>query len=80
LGTRRILAWAATVSGSWALAWIITKAVIIDEQKGFVTFGLSGALLATIATGVVLRIFLGRRAKKSDRAASTDAPAESVTA
>jgi hypothetical protein len=65
LGARRMLTWSATVAGSWAIAWIITKAVIVDEQKGFVTFGLSGAAVATIATGLVLRAFLGARERKS---------------
>jgi hypothetical protein len=61
LGARRILPWALTVAGSWAIAWIVTKAVIVDEQKGFVTFGLSGAAIATLATGLALRAFLGAR-------------------
>jgi len=67
LGARRILPWAVTVAGSWAIAWVITKAVIVDEQKGFVTFGLSGAAIATIATGIVLRVFLGARVAKTAR-------------
>ena len=64
LGARRVLPWAATVAGSWAIAWVITKAVIVDEQKGFVTFGMSGAVIATLATGFVLRAFLGARSRE----------------
>jgi len=72
LGSRRILPWIATVAGSWAIAWVITKAVIVDEQKGFVTFGMSGAVIATLATGLVLRAFFGAR---SPKAASVEAVA-----
>lgn len=61
LGRSHLAIWAATVAGSWTLAWLITQAVIVDEQKGFVLFGLSGAALATIATGLVLRLRLGAR-------------------
>jgi len=68
LGASRVLAWSATVAGSWAVAWMITQAVIVDEQKGFVTFGLSGAAIATIATGIVLRGFLGARAARTTSA------------
>jgi hypothetical protein len=61
LGRAHLAIWIATVAGSWTLAWLITQAVIVDEQKGFVLFGLSGAALATIATGLVLRLRLGAR-------------------
>lgn len=81
LGARRIVPWAATVSGSWAIAWIITKAVIIDEQKGFVTFGLSGAAIATLATGIVLRLYLGKRDRTlAASAAAAEPSTEAVSA
>lgn len=54
-------AWVATMGGSWALGWFITAAVIVDEQRGFVVFGLSGAAVVTLATGAVLRALLGAR-------------------
>lgn len=66
LGAKRVAPWVATVAGSWAIAWVITKAVIVDEQKGFVTFGMSGAVIATLATGLVLRAFLGARSRKTE--------------
>ena len=61
LGARRIVVWLPTVSASWAAAWLITTLVIVDEQRGYIVFGLSGAALATVATGVVLRLLLGAR-------------------
>ncbi len=63
LGARRLALWAVTVSGSWALAWLITTLVIVDEQRGYVVFGLSGAAVATILTGLVLRLMLGARVR-----------------
>ena len=52
--------WAATVSLSWAAGWAITANVIIDAEAGYVIFGLSGALVVTIVTGLVIRRILGR--------------------
>lgn len=63
LGARRMAVWAVTVAGSWTLAWLITTLVIVDEQRGYVVFGLSGAAVATILTGVVLRLMLGARVR-----------------
>lgn len=75
LGAHRVVAWIATLSASWALAWTITTMVIVDEQRGFVVFGLSGAAFATLATGIVLRLMLGARTRV---AVPTTATAESV--
>ena len=46
--------WTATVAGSWALAWWTTAHVIVDAERGWAVFGSSGALLATLITGLVL--------------------------
>ena len=55
LGSGR-LAWTAVTGGSWALAWIISSAVLAQNaDQGFVIFGSSGALVATILTGLALR-------------------------
>ncbi|TFC81474.1 hypothetical protein E3T24_15055 [Cryobacterium sp. TmT2-59] len=51
--------WAATVGLSWAAGWAITANVIVDTEAGYVIFGLSGALLVTIVTGVMIRWILG---------------------
>jgi hypothetical protein len=47
------------MSVGWAAGWAITANVIVDAESGYVTFGLSGALLVTIVTGIVLRRTLG---------------------
>lgn len=61
--------WAVTVSGTWALAWLISATVIVDESRGFVTFGLSGAAVVTVVGAFVLRALLGARPARSERAA-----------
>jgi len=46
--------WATAVAVSWAAAWFVTANVIVDADRQFVSFGSSGALLATVVTGLVL--------------------------
>jgi hypothetical protein len=58
-GLRIAAVWAATVSMGWALGWLVTANVIVDAENGYVAFGSSGALVATIITGLVLRRILG---------------------
>lgn len=48
------VAWAVAVALTWAAAWFVTANVIVDADRQFVSFGSSGALLATVATGIVL--------------------------
>lgn len=59
--SRRVVAiWTTTVAISWGLAWVISANVIAANiDSGFVTFGLSGALLVTVVTAIVLRRILG---------------------
>lgn len=61
--------WPLVVAASWSAAWVISALVIVDEQRGFATFGLSGAALVTVATGLTLRGLLGRREPKTAVAA-----------
>lgn len=59
-GIRAAGPWAATVGLTWAAGWAITANVIIDPEAGYVIFGLSGAFVVTIATGLMIRRILGR--------------------
>lgn len=59
-GPRAAAAWAAVTSASWALGWLITSQVIVDAERGFHMFGSSGALAATVLTGLALRASAGR--------------------
>ena len=57
LGRGRFAAalWAGVVSLSWGAGWLVTANVIVDAERGFHMFGSSGALVATVITGLVLR-------------------------
>jgi hypothetical protein len=74
-GLRVKALWAATVSVSWALGWLVTANVIVDAENGYVAFGSSGALLATALTGLVLRRILGPVVRPATGTASAAAPA-----
>jgi hypothetical protein len=48
--------WAAVTAASWALAWLVSAGVLAQQSdEGFVVFGSSGALVATVLTGLALR-------------------------
>jgi hypothetical protein len=48
--------WAAVTAATWALAWLISAGVLAQQaDEGFVVFGSSGALVATVLTGLALR-------------------------
>lgn len=84
-GWRVGLIWTATVGISWSAAWAITSVVIIDLDRGHAVFGSSGALVATIVTGVVLRFILAPRLRRvptdpSDASPVMDAAASIIAA
>ena len=55
-------AWTAITAASWSLAWLVSYAVIgINADQGFFVFGSSGALVATLITGLALRVLHGSR-------------------
>jgi hypothetical protein len=54
-GRRAAVAWTAVTAGGWSLGWLATSAVIVDIERGHHMFGASGALVATILTGLALR-------------------------
>jgi hypothetical protein len=66
---RAIAVWIAVVSLSWAAGWAISANVITDVDRGYVTFGLSGSAVVTIATAFALRWILRARPTSSVRAA-----------
>ena len=90
-GRRVVAAWASTVSLSWAVGWIVTANVIVDAERGFivamqvgmwfgyVTFGLSGTVPVTIATGLVLA-WIFRSATKGQAAVASAAQAPAAQA
>jgi hypothetical protein len=55
--TRLVAAgWTAVTGASWSLAWLVSWAVIgVNADQGFYVFGSSGAIVATVLTGLALR-------------------------
>ena len=52
-------AWIATTAAGWTLGWLATFLTIVDIERGYHVFGSSGAITATLLTGLVLRQVLG---------------------
>jgi hypothetical protein len=55
---RAAIAWVGVVAGAWSLGWLTTANVIVDADRGYTMFGASGALVATVLTGLALRRML----------------------
>jgi hypothetical protein len=51
----RAALWTAATATAWALGWLITSEVIVDLDRGHHVFGSSGAIAATVLTGLALR-------------------------
>jgi len=47
--------WTVATSAAWALGWLITSNVIVDLDRGHHVFGSTGAIAATVLTGLVIR-------------------------
>jgi hypothetical protein len=57
-----VAAWSVVTGASWSLAWLVTYAVVgVNADEGFFVFGSSGALVATLITGLALRLLQGSR-------------------
>lgn len=52
------LLWTISTAIAWSLAWFITSKVIVDPEAQYQIFGSSGALVATLGLGVVLKYAL----------------------
>jgi len=55
---RFVLVWTVCTGIAWSLAWFITSKVIVDPEAQYHVFGSSGALVATVGLGIILRFFL----------------------
>jgi hypothetical protein len=55
--TRLVAAgWTIVTAASWSLAWLVSWVVIgVNADQGFYVFGSSGAVVATLLTGLALR-------------------------
>ena len=52
------LTWTISTAIAWSLAWFITSKVIVDPEAQYQIFGSSGALVATVGLGLVLKVAL----------------------
>jgi len=50
--------WSISTMVAWAIAWFITSKVIVDPEAQYQIFGSSGALIATVGLGFVLKYAL----------------------
>jgi hypothetical protein len=48
-------AWTVVTAAAWAVGWLMTSQVIVDLDRGHHVFGSSGAIVATLLTGLALR-------------------------
>jgi hypothetical protein len=48
-------AWTVVTAAAWAVGWLITSQVIVDLDRAHHVFGSSGAIVATLLTGLALR-------------------------
>ncbi|MBI3971838.1 MAG: hypothetical protein HY332_11165 [Chloroflexi bacterium] len=53
-GPLRAAAWTGVVSLAWSLGWLTTWSAGIDVERGYLVFGASGAIVATLLTSVAL--------------------------
>lgn len=53
-----LFVWSLSTMLAWALAWFITSKVIVDPEAQYQIFGSSGALVATVGLGLVLKFVL----------------------
>ncbi len=57
-GPRVAAIWTSVTAGAWSLGWLVTSQVIVDIERGYHTFGASGAAVVTVLTGLTLRRLL----------------------
>ena len=53
-----VAGWAAAVAAAWAAGWAVTTSIGVDVEHGYVVFGSSGALVATLLLGLALPVLL----------------------
>lgn len=55
---RRRAAWVAASAAIWSAGWAVTTLVGVDVERQYAVFGASGAVVATVLTGLALSAFL----------------------
>jgi hypothetical protein len=77
---RVVAGWTAVTAASWGLGWLVTSSVIVDLDRGLHSFGASGAIVATLITGVAMRLLLAEQfdRRRDARARRSGAPVQIV--
>lgn len=66
--------WTVVMAAAWTIGWLITARVIVDAERGYVTFGSSGAIVATALTGLLVRRLVLPAVARTTPARATVAP------
>ena len=53
-----VVIWTVATALAWSLAWFITSKVIVDPEAQYHVFGSTGAIVATIGLGFILKYAL----------------------
>ena len=57
----RAWVWVPTIAASWAIGWVVSRAIDLDLTRNFAVFGASGALAFQALTGLVLAWLFSQR-------------------
>ena len=80
-GWMTTLIWTTTLAVTWTIGWIVSAFVLTTDAAGWVVFGLSGSILVTVVTGLVLQRILGVRPRATAiPKPSSNAPASAAVA
>jgi hypothetical protein len=66
--------WVPLTAVAWTSGWSVTRAAGVDVERQYYTFGMSGALVATILTGL-LAVAVMRHTPIRRQAVTEGAPA-----
>jgi hypothetical protein len=75
---RTLVLWTVTTGISWGVGWAVSLIVITSNASNYIVFGLSGAAIVTIITGLALRRILGPAKTATTAAAAAGVPASVV--
>ena len=67
--TARAFVWPFVVACSWAIGWLVTRAVGVDLAPQWSVFGAAGALTFQLLTGLALAWLLPQATQAGDRSA-----------
>jgi hypothetical protein len=67
--TARAIVWPLVIAGSWAIGWMVTRAIGVDLTFDWSVFGSAGALTFQVLTGLALAWLLPQTTQARERAA-----------